>query len=120
VLNNPNATTTLTNLLFIDTLSGLVVAGPNGVTNTCGGTVVAVPGAPLITLINSTLAPGASCTLTVNVTATSPAAGLITNSTGALTSNEAPAGLAATATLFIGDPFQLTYVPNLNVGDSVV
>jgi len=120
-LNNPNNATTLTGLAFTDTLpTGLVVANPNGVTASCGGTVTAVAGSSSIALTGGTLTPGASCTITAKVTATGAVIGLLTNTTSTVTSNEAPAGAAATAVIFVGNSFQVSYFPNLNRADSVI
>ena len=61
--------TALTGVGFTDPLpAGLVVATPNGLTGTCGGTVTAVAGAGSVALVNGALAAGGSCTITLNVT----------------------------------------------------
>jgi uncharacterized repeat protein (TIGR01451 family) len=55
---NPNPASTLTGISFTDALpAGLVVATPNQVTNTCGGTVTAVPGSSSLSLTGGTLGP---------------------------------------------------------------
>jgi hypothetical protein len=51
--------------------AGLVIALPNAVTNTCGGTASAPPWMNSITLSGAILAPNASCIVSVNVTGTS-------------------------------------------------
>ena len=121
-LTNPNKIVTLTGLSFSDTLSsGLLVATPNGLTGSCdGGVITAVAGSNSISVSGATLAAGASCTFSVKVTATGAAQGLLTNTTSTVTSNEALPGGAAVAAIFVGDPFQIRYSSNLNIGDSVV
>ena len=90
-INNPNAGTTLTNVSFCDGLpGGLVVATPNGLVNTCAGTMNAAAGATFLSMDSVTLAPGASCTWNVNVIATS--AGTKDNVTSAISSTESGAG----------------------------
>ncbi|MCX8098241.1 MAG: DUF11 domain-containing protein [Casimicrobiaceae bacterium] len=63
-----------TQLSFTDALPpGLVLASTGVVvSNSCGGTLVANPGAASLTLSGVNLAAGASCTLRVRVTATQP------------------------------------------------
>jgi len=68
----------LTGIAFADTLpAGLVVATPPSVSGTCTGVVTAVAGTGSVSLSGATLAGGASCTVVLNVTATS--AGVKTN-----------------------------------------
>jgi hypothetical protein len=118
---NPNATVSLTGVAFNDTLpAGLLVSNPTGLTGSCGGTIAAVPGANTISLTGATLAAGASCTFSVNVTATRVESGLLTNTTSTVTSNQSPAGTPASATIFVGSPYQISYASNLAVGDSYV
>ena len=103
---NPNPTfTTLTNINFADGLpGGLVVASPTGLTNTCGGNISNVsPGSTFIAMDSVSLAPLASCTWSVNVTATS--AGTKANTTGNISSTQSGAGGTASASInVLGTP----------------
>ncbi len=121
-LTNPNHVVTLDALQFSDTLpAGLVISTPNGLTGTCGGgTIVAPAGSNLITVGSAVLAPQASCTLSVNVTADGTTLGLLTNTTSTVTSTEALPGAPASAVIFVGDPFQVSYAANLNIGESYI
>jgi PKD repeat protein len=104
-ITNPNTATTLTSVSFTDTLpSGLVVSTPNGLTAKCGlflpgGGITAVAGSNSISLSGATLAAGASCTFSVNVTGV--AIGVQTNTTSTVTSNEAQPGAPATASISV-------------------
>jgi len=120
-LRNPNGSSQAA-LGFTDTLpTGLVVATPLVVTGSCGGgTITAVAGSNSIALAGATLAGGASCTFSVNVTANGAALNLLTNTTGPVLQGLQVVGAAATASIFIGDPFQVSYFSNLNIGDSVI
>jgi hypothetical protein len=117
---NPNHVVTLHALQFSDTLpAGLVISTPSVVTGSCGGgTIIAPAGSNLITVGSATLAPQASCTFSVNVSSDGTVLGYLTNTTSTVTSTEALPGAAASAMLFIGDPFLITYAANLNVGES--
>ena len=119
-INNPNAIVALTGVGFIDTLpAGLVVSTPNGLTDTCGGgTITAVAGSGSVTLSGATLAAGASCTFSVNVTAT--ISGVLTNISGNVISSNGGLGNTAQAQVLIGADFQISYAANLQVGDSVI
>ena len=102
-LTNPNAAIALTGVGLTDTLpAGLVVATPNGLTNTCGGTVTAVAGTGSVALVNGGLAAGGSCAITVNVTGTT--AGAKNNTTSAVTSTEGGTGGSASASLAVIAP----------------
>ncbi len=98
---NPAANTAaLTGVAFTDTLPvGLVVATPNGLTNSCGGTATAVPGSGSVSLTGSTIAVNTTCTLVVNVTGT--ATGQFTNTTGNVSSTNGGTGNTATANLTV-------------------
>ena len=108
-ISNPNA-------LFLDALNvsdtlpaGLVVATPNGLSNTCGGTLTAVPGSGSIVLgsLPGTLVSNGSCTITVNVQGVT--SGIKNNVTSNVTAFQAASGqqltgAPATATLIVANP----------------
>jgi uncharacterized repeat protein (TIGR01451 family) len=121
-LTNPNNTLTLDALMFADPLpAGLIVSTPNGLTGSCdGGTIGATPGSSLITLSGAGLPAGANCIFRVNVSSDGSVVGLVTNTTTTVTSTEALPGAAATAVVFIGNPFLVNYSANLNFGESFV
>lgn len=104
-ITNPNAIA-LTGVTFTDNLpAGLVVSTPNALSNTCGGTATAVAGSGTVSLSAGTLAASGSCTLNVNVTATT--LGAKPNTTGAISSTETGTGASSnTATLNV---VQLTF-----------
>jgi len=99
-LGNPNPAVALTDVAFADSLpAGLLVATPNGLTNTCGGIVAAVAGASFASLSGATLAASASCTVKVNVT-TGTTAGVKNNSVQ-VTSTNGGVGNTSNATLTV-------------------
>jgi uncharacterized repeat protein (TIGR01451 family) len=103
-ITNPAANTVgATGVAFTDTLpSGLVVATPNGLANTCGGTAAGVAGSGSVSLSGGTIATGSSCTLSVAVTTSTP--GTFVNTSGAVTSTNGGAGNTGTATLLVAAP----------------
>jgi uncharacterized repeat protein (TIGR01451 family) len=99
-ISNPNASTVLTNVAFTDILpAGLVIATPNSLSTTCGGTATAVAGSGSLSLSGGTVASSASCVVSANVTGAS--AGVKNNSVTATsdqgTSNTANAGITVNA-----------------------
>jgi len=69
ITNTAAGATLRTGLAFTDTLpSGLRVATPPGTSGGCGGTVTAAGGGAAISLSGGTVAMGATCSFTVNVT----------------------------------------------------
>ena len=119
-INNPNTTVTLTGVSFSDTLpAGLVVATPPGIAGSCGGGVIAASaGSGSISLTGATLAPGASCTFSVDVDTTG--SGVLINVTGNVSSSNGGVGNTASAQIVVGGAYLITYVPNLPVGDSFI
>ena len=99
---NPNPSGTLNAIAFTDTLpAGVIVDNPNGQTGTCGSasTPTAVAGSSTISLTDGKRAAGATCTLQVSVTSTTP--GNYQNSTGQVSSTEGGAGNGDTQTLTV-------------------
>ena len=100
---NPNSTASLTGVSLTDTLpAGIAIASPNGLTNTCGGTMQAAAGGNSIVLAAVTLAPNASCGISVNIAGT--AAGTIVDNSGPIASNEGGTGSAASASIIVVAP----------------
>ncbi len=93
-VNNPNVAA-VTGAAFTDMLPAGLVIAPGGVVSTCGGTVTATPGTTVISLTGGGTPAAGSCTVSVNVVATTP--GLFTNVTGPITATGTPGGGTATA-----------------------
>ena len=102
-ISNPNAFS-LSGLTFNDGFpSGMTVAGMPNASNTCGGTFSPTANATSVGLSGGTVGSSGSCTLKVNVTDTS--AGVQSNTTGALSSNEGGTGATSnTAMLTVVSP----------------
>ena len=102
-LANPNGAVSLTGVAFTDNFpAGMVIATPNGLSNTCGGVATAVQGTGSVSLAGATIGSNNSCALTVNVTATG--SGQLANTTGAVTSTQSVAGNTASAMLAVTPP----------------
>jgi uncharacterized repeat protein (TIGR01451 family) len=102
-INNPNASLSLTGVAFTDNLpAGLVVSTPNGLTGSCGGgTITAVAGATSVSLSGATLAATASCSFSVNITATS---GGVKNNSVQVTAAESGPGNTSNASIIVTSP----------------
>jgi uncharacterized repeat protein (TIGR01451 family) len=101
-IDNTAATIAADNLDLTDTLpTGMVVATPPNASTTCtGGTLTAVAGSGSVSYAGGSVAAGAACTISVDVTAL--AAGNLVNTTGDLTSSLGNSG-AATDTLGVAE-----------------
>ncbi|MEO8504360.1 MAG: hypothetical protein ABI609_10730 [Acidobacteriota bacterium] len=100
--------------------AGLVVATPSNATNGCGGTLTATPGATSFSLVGGTILTGKSCTITVEVTGTTP--GQKDNTSSAPSSTEGgTGGPSLVATLQVLPPATLAKAfgsPTIPVGGS--
>ena len=103
-ITSVNTVVTLHNVAFTDNLpAGLAVATPNNLTTTCNGSVTANSGATSLSMNNTSLTPGGSCTISLNVTGVG--LGVLNNTTGAITSSEGGTGSTSnTATLIVIGP----------------
>ena len=104
-ITNPNPSDTLTGIAFTDTYpAGLTNVNPlsPAVANTCGGSVSASAGGNSVALSGGSLAGGASCTVSVTVTAA--AANVYANVSGAVSATTAGAGNTASASLTVTAP----------------
>jgi uncharacterized repeat protein (TIGR01451 family) len=107
-ITNPAANAVAeTGLAFTDTFpAGIVVATPNGLTNTCGGTATATAGSGSVSLTGGTAAASSACTMTVNVTATT--SGQFTNTTGSVSATNGGTGNTASANLTVASAPAIT------------
>ena len=97
IANPPANAVALAGVSFSDALPApMVVASPAAVTGSCGGTVTAAPGAGAIALAGGSVPVRGSCSIAVNVSAA--AAGSLTDSAQAASSNGGT-GNAAIATI---------------------
>ncbi|MFQ5756455.1 MAG: OmpA family protein [Acidiferrobacterales bacterium] len=103
-ITNPNATA-LTGAAVSDTYPiEITNATPhNGATTCAGGAITAADGGPSVALTTATIPASGSCTVTVDVTSVTPG-GPYLNTTGTVTSNEAPASATATDSLTVSAP----------------
>ncbi|MDP8979995.1 MAG: hypothetical protein M3O35_05320 [Acidobacteriota bacterium] len=103
-LANPNSSQSLSGIQFTDSLpAGLMVASPTGASNTCNGTFAPGAGNTTLTFTGGVIPANGTCSIAVNVAASSQGAKI--NTTGAISSNESGAGATSnTATLNVVAP----------------
>jgi uncharacterized repeat protein (TIGR01451 family) len=114
-VSNPNAGTALTGVAFTDSFpAGLQVAAtPNATTTGCGSPIFApAAGNTSVSFSGGTVAASGTCTVTVDVTATTTGAKV--NTTGNVTSTNGGTGNTGTDTLTIVSPPSLAkaFSPN--------
>ena len=116
-IDNTTSTLAATALDFTDNLpAGVAVATPSNKAKTCtGGMVVAIDGTSVISYSGGEVAPGASCTITVDVTAA--ADGVYPNTTGGLTSSSGSSGTASD-TLHVNSTAAFTSVDGSRFADT--
>ena len=115
-ITNPNSGTSLSSVAFTDTLpANLTVDDPNGENGTCGSAsvVTANPGSNTISLSGGSLKPGASCTVSVAVSASQPE--VVANQTGDVSSSAGSSSSGSTQTLTVlGAPTVTVNKPTRN------
>lgn len=102
--------------------SGLVIATPANITNSCGGTVTANPGSNSISLVNGTVSGANSgvlgiCAITVNVKSGTPGTYVSTIPAGVVTSSQGTNPLPASATLTIAPNSPVTGNKTFSLGN---
>ena len=105
-LSNANAGTAITNATITDTYPlGVVNAAAPAASTTCGGSLIANPGANSVALSGGTIPAAGNCTVTVTVTSNSPSNYNNNIPAGALTSaNAGDNAASAAAVLTVLDP----------------
>lgn len=102
-ITNPNTSTALSGVAFVDNLpAGLVIATPNNLNNTCGGTAAAVAGTSSVILANGTLAANATCRVSVNVLPTT--SGLKNNTVQVASTEGGPGNTSSASTTVVAPP----------------
>jgi uncharacterized repeat protein (TIGR01451 family) len=103
-ITNPNLSSSLSGIVFTDTLPSGISVSPSGVTSTCGGSLSS-PLTSTVLFSGGSLAPNSSCSFSVVVTGTT--AGTYTNTTTAITSIEGGTGNVAVASIQVQNPMTL-------------
>ncbi len=117
-LSNPNVGP-MTGVTFTDTLpAGVVIASPNNVTNTCGGSVSAVAGSATISLTGGSIASSKQCAITVDVKGVT--VGSKANTTSAVSADDSGPGDSTTASVTVLAPVlsESFDVPSMPLGGS--
>ena len=87
VITNSSTTSALSNVSFTDNFpANLLVATPNALSSTCGGTATATAATGLVSLTGGSIAINSSCTINVNVT--SSVIGSYNNTTSGVSSTQ--------------------------------
>ncbi len=111
--NTANSGYAASSLSFVDNLpTGMTIAStPNASTTCTGGTINAISGASAVSYSGGSVSAGASCTLSVDVTAA--VSGTYVNTSGVLSSSLGTTS-TATATLTVTEPplFSKTFTPS--------
>ncbi len=113
-IDNSASAVVATALDFTDTLpAGVVVATPSNAATTCtGGTVTAASGTGVVSYTGGTVGAGATCTVSVDLIASTPGAQV--NLTGDLTSSSGNSGTATdtlTVAAFVVPTFAKVFAP---------
>ncbi len=114
-ITNPNASASLSAIGFRDTFpDDLTIDDPNGESGTCGsaGVVTSTPGSQVFSLSGGSLKAGASCTVSVDVTATTPE--LLENNTGPVSSSAGSSAGGDTEELMVLAPPTITITSPAN------
>jgi uncharacterized repeat protein (TIGR01451 family) len=106
-LTNTNTTAAITGMAFSDNYpTGMTNTAAAPTTNSCGGTVTMANGGGSVSLSGVTIPISGSCSIVVPVTSIEP--GINVNSTGDITTANAGTGTAATATLTVIAPPEIS------------
>ena len=95
----------VTGVAFTDPLPAGVVVGATAPSNTCGGTLTAVPGSSNISLTGGSIVASGACQVVVEVVGTT--SGVKVNTTSAVATNESAGGQGATANLTVLSPYDV-------------
>jgi hypothetical protein len=108
-ITNPNASGTLSDLSFTDSLpAGLTIDNPNGENGTCGsaGVITAAPGSSVISLTAGSVKAASNCTISVAVIASQT--GVFHNSTSPVSSSGGSSAAGDTESLTVIPPPTVT------------
>lgn len=118
-IDNSASALAASNVTFTDSLpAGMLVASPANASNTCGGTLDAIAASDTVGLLGGGVAAGATCNISVDVTATTT--GNLANTTGDLTSSSGNSGTASDTLVVASAPgFSKDFTPALiTLGES--